>query len=308
MKPFRFSITGGGPLSITDIRELARKVEDLGYTALTISDHLDDQLAPLLALAAAAEVTETIRLTPLVLANDYRNPVVLAREFATLDQISNGRIEVGIGAGWMKTDYEQAGIPYDKPSVRIARLEEAVEILTKAFARQPFSFDGEHYQVHNVEPIPKLVQEAPPFLIAGGRPKILGVAGRHAQIVGINPSLHAGVIDERAGATATPDKTDEKITWIKEAAGERFADIELQTRVHLAMITNDREGVAGAMAAGLGMTTEEAMHSPHALVGTEEECVETLHRWRERWGISYIGMSADAVDTMAPIVAKLAGT
>lgn len=308
-RPFRFSVTAGGITDPKELRELAVKVEDLGYSTLTIADHLDNQFAPLIALTAAAAVTSRIRLTSLVLANDYRNPVVLAKELASLDQLSDGRLEVGLGAGWMTSDYEQTGISHDSAGTRIARLEEAVQIIKGAFSGQSFDFEGEHYTIRGLlaSPLPAQ-QPAPPLLLAGGRPKILGVAGRHADIVGLNPSLHAGVIDHRAGATATPAATDQKIDWVREAAGPRFDQIELQSRVHLAQITDDREGVAEVMAPAMGLSVDDARNSPHALVGSVDQCIETVRSWRDRWGITYVGFSADAVDQMAPVVAALSST
>jgi probable F420-dependent oxidoreductase len=307
--PFRFSLTATGTTDADDFRALARRAEDLGYSALSMADHLDNQFAPLIALAAAAEATTDLRLFTLVLANDYRHPVVLAKEAATLDQLSAGRLELGIGAGWMASDYGQAGLPYDRPGIRIARLAEAVAILKAAFTGDPVDFDGEYYRVEGFRNEPNVAQRpGPPLVIAGGGRKVLSLAAREADIVGVNVALTAGVIDERAGVTAGPAATTEKIEWIREAAGDRFESLELQTRVHLAMVSDDRDEVAAAMGPALGLTPEEALATPHALIGTEAQCIETLHRWREDWGISYIGLSADAIDSMAPIVAQLAGT
>lgn len=303
--PFRFSVTAGDITNVTNFLELARKTEDLGYSALTIPDHLDSQLAPIPALTAAAGVTSTLRLLTLVLANDYRHPVMTAKEAATLDLISDGRLELGIGAGWMTSDYQSAGLDHDKPSVRIRRLGEAVSIIKGLFAEGPVDFDGEFYNITNLEGFPKPQQQSLPIMIAGGKQKILTLAAQHADIVGFNPGLTAGVIDARAGATATPEATDEKLGWIKASAGDRFESIELQTRVHMAAIVDNRDELAEAAGSGFGMTPEQALNSPHVLVGTVEQCVETVQQWRERWGISYIGLSYDAVDQMAPVVAAL---
>jgi probable F420-dependent oxidoreductase len=309
VKPFRFSVAATGINDPTEFRALARRAEDLGYSALSMADHLDNQPAPLVALTVAAEATTTLRILSLVLANDYRHPVVLAKEIATLDQFSGGRLELGIGAGWMATDYHQAGLPYDRPGIRIARLAEAITILKASFSQEPIDFEGEYYRVDGFVNTPGVVQRpGPPLMIAGGGQKVLSLAAREADIIGVNVGLGAGVIDARAGATATPAATDEKIRWIKDAAGARFGVLELQTRVHLAMIADNREEVAATMGPALGLTPDDALHTPHALIGTEAQCIETLHRWRDDWGISYIGFSADAVDQMAPIVAQLSGT
>lgn len=307
--PFRFSVTAGGTTDPNEFIDIAKRAEDMGFSTLSIADHLDGQLAPLIALTAAATATTHINLLSLVLANDYRHPAVMAKEATTLDQVSGGRLELGIGAGWMRTDYDQAGITYDRPSIRIARLGESVQILQQAFAGAPIEFDGAYYRVDGLVNEPRPVRpDGIPLMIAGGGRKILSLAARHADIVGINPGLAAGVIDERAGVTATPSATDQKLSWIREAAGDRFDQIELQTRVHAAMIHDDRQGFAEAMAPALGLTAEEALASPHLLIGSEQECIDTLHRWRDTWGISYIGLSSDTMDQMAPIVSALSGT
>lgn len=307
--PFRFSVTATASIDPKAFTELARKAEDLGYSALSMADHLDEQMAPLIALTAAAGATTNLKLLSLVLANDYRHPAILAKEATSLDQVSGGRLELGIGAGWMKSDYDQAGIAYDRPSVRIARLAETAAILQAAFRGEPVHFEGEHYTIDGLLNTPTPANpDGIPLMIAGGGRKVLGVAARCAHIVGLNPGLAAGVIDERAGATATPSATDQKIAWIRESADDRFDEIELQTRVHLATISDDGPAMAAALAPALGLSPEEALASPHMLVGTEQQCVETLHRWREQWGISYIGISADALEQMAGVVAAVTGS
>lgn len=305
-RPFSFSVAASGLHTASEWAELARRAEGQGYAALTIADHLTDQLAPLPALVAAAAATTTLRVGTLVLANDYRNPVVLAKEAATVDVLTDGRFELGIGAGWMASDYRQTGMIFDPAMRRIERLSESVAILKGLFADGPFAFDGEHYQVAEIEGTPKPIQQPhPPLLIAGGRPHILALAAREADIVGVNPSMAAGVVDDRAGPSATPASTDAKLQWIRDAAGERFERLVLQTRVHLASVTEDRGGVAELMAPALGISVPDALDSPHALVGTVDQCVESLHEWRDRWGITDIGLSAQVLDEMAPVVARV---
>ena len=284
----------------------AVRAEELGYYSVTVSDHLDDQPAPLITLAAVAQATSSIRMLPLVLANDYRNPVVLAKELATLDVLSNGRLEAGLGAGWMTTDYELSGITLDSPGTRIARLSESVDIITSLLRGEAVDHDGEHYQLSGSMGAPHAVQNPIPIMLAGGKQKMLTLAGSKANIVGINPGLTAGVIDERAGRDATLERTDQKVEWVRSAAGDRFSEITLQTRIHLAMITDDREGVANEMAPLLGITAEEALASPHALVGSIEQCVETVLGWRERWGITYVSINAEQMDDFAPVAEALA--
>jgi probable F420-dependent oxidoreductase len=305
MRPFRFSVTTK-TTEPSELIEQARRAEDLGYSTLAVADHLGPQLAPLVALTAAAGATTSLRLLTLVLANDFRHPAVLAKEAATLDRISGGRLELGLGAGWMHDDYEAAGIAFDRPGVRIDRLSEAVCILKGLFTGEPYSFSGEHYLIDGLAGSPAPARTPhPPIMLAGGSRRILELAGREADIVGVNPGLGAGVIDDRVGSTATPEATDRKIEWIRSSAGSRFGDIELHTRVHLAAISDDREQLAAALAPGLGLTPQDALESPHALVGSISECVEALMSWRERWGITYIGISSEAMLDMAPVVARL---
>jgi probable F420-dependent oxidoreductase len=296
-------------MSAREWAELARRAEALGYSTLTCADHLDDQFAPVPALAAAAAATTTLRLGTLVLANDYRHPVVTAKDTATLDLLSDGRLELGLGAGWMTSDYETSGIALDPPGVRIERLAEALAVLRGMFADGPCSFAGEHYRIDGLEGFPKPVQRPhPPIVIGGGGPRMLRLAAEEADIVGLNVNLAAGVIDERAGPDATEEATQAKVDLVREAAGDRFADLELQVRVHAVVVTDDRQGMAELMAPALGVTPEGALASPHALAGTPEQITEDLLARRERWGISYLGVSVDALDALAPVVARLAGT
>jgi len=307
-KPFRFTVQAALPPAATTWAELARRVEGLGYSALTVSDHLDNQYATTPALMAAADATTTLRIGSLTYGNDYRHPVVLAKEAATVDLLSGGRLEFGLGAGWMTTDYDQAGIPLDRPGLRIARLAEALDVITGLWAEGPCTFHGKHYQVHDLDGFPKPVQTPrPPILIGGGGRKILTLAAQRADIIGLNIALHAGRIDEHAGPSATHEATLEKLDWIRTAAGSHFDDLELQVRVHLAAITDDRAGLAEAVAPTLGLTPEEALVSPHALAGTVDEIVEQCLARREAYGISCVGIGLDAMDAMAPVVAHLAG-
>ena len=307
-KPFRFSASLGNAAP-DQIAATAQRAEELGYSTVTTPDHLDDQPAPLLALTTAALATTRLRLLPLVLANDYRNPVILAKELATLDAISGGRLDLGIGAGWMTADYDFSGITNDRPGARIARLSESVDILTALLRGESVDHTSEHYTVSGTLSPPLPVQAGGiPLMLAGGREKMLTLAGAKADIVGINPGLTAGVIDERAGRDATADKTDRKLGWVRNGAGQRFDDIELQTRVHLAMIDDDREAVAAAMAPLLGMSSAEALASPHALVGTVAQCIDTVRSWRDRWGISFVSIDAEVMEDFAPVIETLAGS
>lgn len=308
-KPFRFGVQARWAESASQWTELARKVESLGYSTMTMPDHFDEQLDPTVALTAAAAVTETLRVGALVWCNDYRHPVVFAKEAATLDLVSDGRLELGIGAGWMLTDYEQAGMTYDRPGVRIDRMVEAVEVLKGLFGEGAFSYQGQHYSITELTATPKPVQKPhPPFLIGGGGPRFLRLAGSLADIVGINPNLAAGAITPDIGSDATAERYAEKIEWVKEGAGDRFDDIELQVRAFFVVFTDDRQGTAEMLAGGVGLNAEQALQSPLALVGTPDQMAEDLLERRERYGFSYVIVGQDDVDQFAPVVARLAGT
>ena len=307
-RPFRFGFSLDGLDGPDEIAARVRRAEDMGYSAVAMTDHFDDRHGPMVALTAAALATTSLRVGTMVLANDYRHPAVLAKELASLDVISDGRLEIGIGAGWMASDYEQAGLKFDRPGVRIERLDEAVTVLEGCFGEGAFDFEGDHYRISRLDSRPKPVQKPrPPLLMAGGGHRMLALAARRADIIGVNPSLHSGAIDEHAGPTATAEATDRKLDVVRDAAGERFDSLELQTRVHLAAITDDARSLASAAAPAFGITAEQALSSPHALVGTVNECIDRIEGWRERWGISYISFMGSSAEEMAPVVERLAG-
>lgn len=307
-RPFRFGVTLERTSEQDQIAEQARRAEDLGYSSMVMTDHLDERNGPLVTITVAALATTSLRVGTLVLCNDYRHPVVLAKELATLDRVSGGRLEVGIGAGWMTTDYEQAGLPKDRPGVRIERLAEAVSVMDGCFGDGPFDFAGDHYTVSGLDAGPTPVQRPrPPLLMAGGGPKMLTLAAQRADIVAINVNLHTGVMDERVAANATTEATDGKLALVRDVAGDRLGDIELSVGVFIATIVDDRHDFAAALAPGFGITVEQALGSPHALFGTVEECIATLEERRERWGISYVTIPAEAAVEFAPVVEQLAG-
>lgn len=307
-RPFRFGLTLERTSNQNEIADQARRAEELGYSSMVMTDHLDERNGPLVTITVAALATSTLRVGTLVLCNDYRHPVVLAKELATLDRISDGRLEIGIGAGWMTTDYEQAGIPKDRPGVRIARLAEAVTVMDGCFGDGPFDFAGEHYTVSELDAGPKPVQRPrPPLLMAGGGPRMLTLAAQRADIVAINVNLRSGVMNEGVAANATADATDEKVALVREVSGARFAGIELSVGVFIANIVDDRHGFAADLAPAFGITVEQALGSPHALFGTVDECIAALEERRERWGISYVTIPAEAAVEFAPVVEHLTG-
>lgn len=311
LKPFRFGVQCSSPPGVTAASwaALARRVEDLGYSRLTVSDHLDEQLAPIAALMAAADATTTLRIGSLVFCNDYRHPVVLAKEAATLDVLSGGRFELGLGAGWMRSDYERAGLPLDPPAVRVERLGEAIEVVRGLFGPAPCTFHGRHYRIEGLQGTPRPVQRPhPPIVVGGGGRRLLELAARQADVVGLNPRMAAGVIDAAAAADGTAAATERKIAWVRAAAGDRFDRLELQARVHLVVVTDDRDAIAAELAPAFGLSPAEALGSPHTLVGTVDQIVDDLVARRERFGISAIGVGLDALESLAPVVARLAGT
>jgi len=309
-RKFRFGVQTSGAASAKEWRDRARKMEDLGYCTLFMPDHfIGTPLAPMVATAMAAEATTTLRVGHLVLGNDYKHPAVVAKEAATVDLLSDGRLELGIGAGWMTVDYEALGLPYDRPGVRIARLEEALAVIKGCFACEPFDFSGEHYTIKGYAAEPAPVQQPhPPILVGGGGRKVLTLAGREADIVGINPNLRKGEITGDAVESALAEATRRKIEWVREGAGERFEDLELQIRYFVAAITDDPVGLAEAVGGAYGLEAQDALESGVALAGPLELCIETLQKRREEWHVSYIVFGEDNFEQFAPVVAALAGT
>ncbi|MDE3086827.1 MAG: TIGR03621 family F420-dependent LLM class oxidoreductase [Acidobacteriota bacterium] len=311
-RPFRFAAQLSRPTDLTSRgwAELARKAEGLGYSALLMPDHFGEQLAPVPALAAAAAATEHLRLGALVFGNDYRHPVVLAKEAATLDLLSDGRLEIGLGAGWMRSDYDQAGMAYDPPATRVGRLEEAVEVLTGLLgAEGPFSFTGRHYRVADHALFPRPVQRPrPPVIVGGGGRRVLSLAGRRADIVSINVNLRDGTGGPEVAPDASPESTRRKVGWVRAAARERFGGLELNTLVGFAVVTDRASSVYEAMAPAFGVTAEDVRHVPLALVGTLEEIEEELRWRREEYGISYFSVEAECWEALAPVVQRLTGT
>ena len=307
-RPFRFGIQASKANTRDLWVDLARRSEGNGYSCLTMPDHFDDQLAPVPALMTAANVTTTLRVGALVWDNDYKHPAVLAKELATMDVLSDGRLELGIGAGWMISDYEQMGIPYDSAKVRIDRFVEGLKVIKGAMAEGPFSFSGDHYTITNYNGTPKPVQApCPPILIGGGGKRVLSIAAREADIVGINATMSAGVVGLHTFSTMTAEVVDEKVAIVREAAGARFNDIELNVRAFLVNITDDAKQAASGIASMLGVEQQMVEQSPFALVGPTSKLIEDLLERRERWGFSYVIVGADDVDSFAPVVAALNG-
>jgi len=309
-RPFRFGVQVDGTGSRSEWVDLARKIEDLGYATMTMPDHFDDQLAPIPALQCAADATTTLRLGALVHDNDYRHPIVLAKELATMDVLSDGRIEVGLGAGWMMSDYEQSGIAYDPPGVRVGRFIEGLHIIKSALGPDAFSYDGAHYTVTDYDGMPKPVQSPPPVLIGGGGPRVLRFAACEADIVGINPTLTSGAIDASTFESMTAEAVDVKVGIVRDAAegAGRLDTVEMNIRTFVVVVTDDVAGALDTIAGFTGAPTEVIARSPFALVGPTDKLVDDLRERRERWGFSYVIVGQSDVESCALVVAALAGT
>jgi probable F420-dependent oxidoreductase len=304
---FRFGVQIASASSRKDWLEKIRKAEDLGYSTIFMPDHFGEQLGPVPALAVAAEASN-LRIGTLVIDNDYKHPVVLAKEAATLDLLSEGRLELGIGAGWLRSDYEQSGMPYDQPAVRVDRFEEGLTVIKQAFADGPFSYEGKHYTITNYDGQPKPVQKPhPPILIGAGGKRMLGIAAREADIIGINPNLAPGEVNAEVGRDGTAERADRKLRWVRDAAGDRFDDIEINTLVYIAVVTDDRLGQAANFAPMFGLSAEEGLEVPNALVGTVDQMCEDLEARRERWAISYYTVGEPAMEELAPLVERMTG-
>ena len=308
-RPFRFSAQEHRAQSAKQWKERARALESMGYSTLYLPDHFGDQVGPIAGLMAAADATTTLRIGSLVFDNDYRHPVVLAKEAASLDLLSDGRFDFGIGAGWMMSDYEQSGIPYDSPGTRIERMAEALTIFKRFFAGGEFSFEGKHYTIKGLEGAPAPVQKPhPPIVIGGGGRKMLELAAREADTVNVNFDLREGKPGRRLAQTGLASVTDEKLGWIREAAGERMEQIELGVWTFMANVTDDRDGVAEMLAPAMGFGPADVLEVPHFMLGTADQIAEDIIARRERYGISHFVVPGDAADSLAPVVKRLAGT
>lgn len=305
---FRFGVDVHQTLEDRSWTETAREVEDLGYDSLFVPDHFDEGFGPVAALGAAAAVTSTLNVGALVFDCDFRHPAVLARELTTIDQFSGGRLEVGLGAGWKRLDYERSGIPMDPPKVRVDRLIEYTTILNRLFAGESVTFKGEHFQISDLTALPPAARSGgPPIIIGGGGRRVLRFAGAHADIVGVNASVHSGEVDAAAAQDGLPERIDQKLAWLRDGAGDRFDDLELNAWLALAQVTDDSAGFAGLVAPMFDVPPDQLLQSPLALVGSPGEIGERLHERRERWGYSYHVIPGDQARAFAPVVAALSG-
>lgn len=311
--PFRFGYLAMRPrTTLPEWQEAARAAEAGGFATFQVSDHFDrSPAAPLPVLAAVAQVTTTIRLGTLMLDNDFRHPAVLAKELATLDVLCGGRLEIGIGAGWMHEDYRVSGIAYEPAGVRIAKLAETLEILDRVLrGAEPATVTGRHYAVEDLRSVPIPVQRPrPPLLVGGGGPRILALAARHADVVSVNMQVGEGSVGPVATDSATAAATDAKVAHLRRELGERQDSVPLHLVAYWTAITEDRIAAAERLIAlrRLPTTPEQLLDSPHCLIGPRSRVVEQLLAQRERWGFSYVTCYDHDVDALAPVVGELAG-
>jgi len=315
LHPFRFGVFAEGVRSREALLDTAPRAEDGGFATFLIRDHFiaepfGHQLAPLTALATVAAATRTLRIGSLVFANDYRHPVMLAKEVATLDVLSEGRFELGLGAGFSRAEYEQAGIAFDPPPVRVERLSEALHVVKGLFSDAPFTFAGTYYSVSSLNGFPKPLQRPhPPILVGAASSRMLSIAARHADIVGLQTvSTTRGVVAQDSKVRSA-NAVSEKIEQIRQVAGARFEDIELSTVASVIMTDHRREAAERfARDRGWGdIVADEVLEMPSVFIGTVDHMVDEMQGRRERYGISYYVFFDHLMDSVAPLVTRLAG-
>ncbi|MGH2736224.1 MAG: TIGR03621 family F420-dependent LLM class oxidoreductase [Actinomycetota bacterium] len=314
-RPFRFGVVGETVRSGDQLVAEARCAEELGYSTFLLRDHFvshpfGPQLAPLVALVGAAAATQNLRIGTLVLDNDYRHPVMLAKEAATVDLLSGGRFELGLGAGWLRDEYDRAGMSFDEPRVRVGRLEESLRIIKGLLTGSRFSFSGRHYSVSELENFPRSAQRPrPPILVGAGSKRMLRIAGREADVVGILPkALPNGAISEEL-SERSPEVIAKKIEWVREGAGARLDDVELSMMIGVTLADDYRhaaELVAVAQGWGSG-AADLVLNMPSQFVGSADRIAEEMHARRDRYGLSYYVVSDRDMEAFGPVVHRLAG-
>jgi probable F420-dependent oxidoreductase len=314
-RPFRFLADAPAIADGKALAEAARRAEAMGIDVLVIPDHLIEQLAPVPFMATVAAATERLRIGTFVLNNDLRHPAVLAQDLASLDVLSGGRLEIGIGAGWNVPEYRAIGLPFDPVGRRVARLEETIAVLKGAFGPGPFSFAGEHYTIAEFDGYPKPVQQPhPPIFVGGGGRRTLSLAGREADIVGLAPRILPGDVPRSDPRSLTLEAAAEQIGWVREAAGERFDRLEINTYPSTSEIIVTDHALAKARAlagrlrsrTGIEIGARELLDSPHIYIGSITALVEKFRSLRANLGISSIMVGG--IDELAPVVERLRGT
>lgn len=313
-KPFRFGLLSHNTSpSLEHLVAQARQAEQAGYAIFLLPDHLEDQFAPALALAMVAQATTSIHIGSCVFDNDFRHPAMLAKDVATLDHLSHGRFELGLGAGWMQSEYEHIGLSFDRPAVRIARLAEAIQIVKALLTEETVSFSGQHYSINSMHSLPRPLQTPfPPIYLGGSGKRMLQLAAREASCVGIVPRIKKAERGEYMNDLldmddAVPDALQQKISWIREAAGPRSTDLELNIVLMEVQVTDAREQAQQTLADRYGASAQAIQDSPFFLVGSHEQIREKLWQVREQLGFSYITAWEEHLEALAPVVAHLTG-
>ncbi|MFI5319126.1 MAG: TIGR03621 family F420-dependent LLM class oxidoreductase [Myxococcota bacterium] len=317
-RPFRFAVQSFSATSGKEWRERAKRAEGLGFSALHLADHIlgpgpaiaksnhpIQELAAVPAMMAAADATTTLRVGCRVFCIDYQHPAVLAKQAATIDLLSDGRLELGLGAGWLAAEYEALNIPLDRPGARIARLAETVSAFRALFSGNEVAIDGHDLKLGGFAGAP--LRPFPPLMIGGGGKRVLSLAAREADIVSLNFNNRSGVIGPDGVKSSTADATAEKIGWVKAAAGARFEAIELEIGAYFTFVQPGAEQIAAGMGQAMGLTQQEMLRHPHGLFGSVDAVCDELERRRAQYGISYVTVGDAALEPFAPVVARLAG-
>ena len=320
-RPFRFGLQSYTATSPGNWRDQARRAESLGFSSFSVADHVIgpgpalaatnhpvQDVAAMPAMAVAIEATSTINIGARVFCVDYRQPVMFAKELATLDFFSEGRLEIGIGAGWLQGEYEAMGVPWDRAGVRLDRMEETIELIRAHFGEGLVDVQGQHVRATGFEGVPKPANAHPPIMIGGGAQRVLGIAGREADIVSLNFDNSSGRIGAAGVGSSTAELTAQKIDWIRAGAGDRFDRLEIEIGAYFTVVTDQREATLAKMAPMFEMTPEQFAVHPHALIGSVDSICEQLVERRETYGISYVTFGGSAVESVAPIVERLTGT
>jgi probable F420-dependent oxidoreductase len=321
VQKFRFAVSAPDVSSLKEWQAAVRSLESAGFDTVVVADHFTEgwTLEPMIALTAAATATKTIRLQTGVLGNDYRHPVLVHRMAATLDQLSEGRFTLGIGAGWLTSDYRAAGLKLDEPSVRLDRLEESVRVIKALFTGLPVHFAGHHYQIAGLVGVPQPCQRPrPPLMMGGGSPRVLRLAGREADLVSIVASLKAGYTGAHSITDLRAEQVEKKVSWIREGFAQRSPDeheVTISINHWLVRVTGtvgEARALLERVASSSGVEADLLAESPAVLVGTVDQLVDTLWERRERFGISHLqldaGFAPKTVDPLVPLVERLAGT
>lgn len=320
MKPFRFGVQSFNAGSGAEWAERARRAEALGYSTLHLADHLlgpgaaltranhpEQNLAAIPAMAYAAAVTTTLNIGCRVFCIDYHNPLVLIKSAATIDHLSGGRVEFGLGAGWIEDEYNAVGLTFDEPRVRIDRLGDVIAGVRAFVSEGEIALHNDTLSWSEFAGVPKPVGRLP-LMIGGGSPRILRMAGREADIVSLNFNNRSGKIGPDGVQLSSEDETLKKVGWVKEGAGDRFDSIEIEIGAYFTVVADDPAPAIAQFAQIFGFSPEDMQRHPHALFGTPEAICDELQRRREAFGISYITVPDAAMDAFAPVVKALSGS